>query len=52
VVSGPTDPWFVRVARYQGVGSALAWDRPLVLEPGQEREVAVRVAFYDGVRPP
>ena len=52
VVSGPTDPWFVRVGQYQGIGSALAWDAPLVLGPGEEREVAVRVAFYDGVRPP
>ncbi|MCC8246034.1 DUF6807 family protein [Saccharothrix luteola] len=52
VVSGPTDPWFVRVGQYQGIGSALAWDEPVVLEPGQEREITVRVAFYDGVRPP
>jgi hypothetical protein len=28
------DPWFVRVWDYPGLGSALAWDRPLVLEPG------------------
>ncbi|MGM1061666.1 DUF6807 family protein [Saccharothrix sp. Mg75] len=52
VLSGPTDPWFVRVTQYQGVGSALAWDRPLVLRPGEEREVAVRVAFRDGVHVP
>ncbi|WP_158853582.1 DUF6807 family protein [Saccharothrix deserti] len=52
VVSGPTDPWFVRVGQYQGIGSALAWDAPVVLEPAQEREVTVRVAFYDGVRHP
>ncbi|QFZ20131.1 DUF6807 family protein [Saccharothrix syringae] len=52
LVSGPTDPWFVRVRQYQGIGSALAWDRPLVLAPGQEREITVRVAFHDGVRPP
>ncbi|MFI9007581.1 DUF6807 family protein [Actinosynnema sp. NPDC053489] len=52
VVSGPTDPWFVRVGRYQGIGSALARDEPLVLRPGQRREIAVRVTFHDGVRPP
>ncbi|MEU4739382.1 DUF6807 family protein, partial [Actinosynnema sp. NPDC023658] len=52
VLSGPTDPWFVRVGQYLGIGSALAWDAPVVLEPGQEREVVVRVALYDGVRPP
>lgn len=52
VLSGPTDPWFVRVKQYQGIGSALAWDRPLVLRPGHQRVVTVRVAFYDGVRVP
>ncbi|MDQ2588868.1 DUF6807 family protein [Saccharothrix yanglingensis] len=52
VLSGPADPWFVRVARYQGIGSALAWDRPLVLRPGREREITVRAAFYDGLRLP
>lgn len=52
VLSGPTDPWFVRVGRYQGIGSALAWDAPLVLASGGHRQITVRVAFYDGVRPP
>ncbi|WP_348789328.1 DUF6807 family protein [Leifsonia sp. NPDC080035] len=28
------DPWFVRVAEYPGVGSALAWDAPLRIGPG------------------
>ena len=28
------DPWFVRVTDYPGVGSALAWDRPLRLDEG------------------
>ncbi|MFT7840200.1 PmoA family protein [Saccharothrix sp. BKS2] len=52
LLSGPTDPWFVRVGQYQGIGSALAWDRPLVLGPGRRREITVRVAFHDGVRVP
>ncbi|MEU4443866.1 DUF6807 family protein [Actinosynnema sp. NPDC050801] len=52
VVSGPTDPWFVRVRQYVGIGSALAWDAPVVLGPGEQREITVRVAFYDGVRAP
>ncbi|MEV8443484.1 DUF6807 family protein [Actinosynnema sp. NPDC051121] len=52
VLSGPTDPWFVRVSPYQGIGSAPAWAAPVVLGPGQRREIAVRVAFYDGVRTP
>lgn len=29
------DRWFVRASDYLGVGSSLAWDRPLVLEPGE-----------------
>ena len=28
------EPWFVRVSDYPGIGSALAWDRPVVLQPG------------------
>lgn len=31
---GPTsdDPWFVRASGYPGIGSALAWSRPLLVE--------------------
>ncbi len=28
------DPWFVRMSDYPGVGSALAWDRPVLLAAG------------------
>ncbi|WP_045747502.1 PmoA family protein [Actinoplanes rectilineatus] len=40
------DPWFVRSADYAGVCSAIAWDRPLVIAPGQvfTRRIAVVVA--------
>ncbi|SDJ54960.1 DUF6807 family protein [Nonomuraea jiangxiensis] len=38
------DPWFVRVAEYPGVGQALAWDRPLVLEDTLTRRVVTVVA--------
>jgi predicted dehydrogenase len=38
------DPWFVRAAEYPGVGTALAWDTPLVFEERLVREVAVVVA--------
>jgi hypothetical protein len=45
--AGAKEPWFVRVRSYPGLGSALAWDRPLRLEPGQvlrrRFEVAVAV---------
>ncbi|WP_317619818.1 DUF6807 family protein [Nonomuraea phyllanthi] len=37
------DPWFVRVAEYPGVGQALAWDRPLVLETTLTRRVVTAV---------
>ncbi len=38
------DPWFVRVDGYPGLGSALAWDRPVVLEAGDILGPAVRGA--------
>ncbi|MGN9838368.1 DUF6807 family protein [Nonomuraea sp. H19] len=38
------DPWFVRVADYPGVGQALAWDRPLVVEDTLTRRVVTIVA--------
>ncbi|WP_219465492.1 DUF6807 family protein [Nonomuraea rhizosphaerae] len=38
------DPWFVRVAEYPGVGTALAWDTPLTFEEELSREVTVVVA--------
>lgn len=28
------EPWFVRVRNYPGLGSALAWDRPVTIRPG------------------
>ncbi|MEV0234674.1 DUF6807 family protein [Nonomuraea sp. NPDC050786] len=37
------DPWFVRVEHYPGVGQALAWDRPLVLESTLTRRVVTAV---------
>ncbi|MEV0590971.1 DUF6807 family protein [Nonomuraea cavernae] len=40
------DPWFVRVAEYPGVGTALAWDTPL--EFGAELSRGVAVAVADG----
>ncbi|MFI7697832.1 DUF6807 family protein [Nonomuraea sp. NPDC049480] len=38
------DPWFVRVEEYPGVGQALAWDRPLVVEDTLTRRVVTVVA--------
>jgi predicted dehydrogenase len=53
VVSGPDaaearDPWFVRVASYPGLGSALAWERPVSLEPGAVLSRRFDVAVADG----
>lgn len=41
---GVTDPWFVRVAEYPGVGPALAWSEPLRLHGELSRAVTVVVA--------
>lgn len=42
------DPWFVRVAGYPGLGSALAWDRPLVVRPGRPERRALTWVVADG----
>lgn len=52
VLSGPRDPWFVRVSQYRGVGSALCWDRPRLVRPGRDVAVSVVVRLYDGVITP
>ena len=42
------DPWFVRLAGYPGVGLSLAWEHPVVLEPGSSLTRTVRVLVADG----
>jgi hypothetical protein len=42
------EPWFVRVAEYPGIGSALAWDRPVVLAPGEVLSRRFDIAVADG----
>ena len=42
------EPWFVRVSGYPGLGSALAWDRPLVLTPGDTLERRFDILVVDG----
>ena len=44
----PADPWFVRLAGYPGLGSALAWERPVELAEGETLERTFRVWFVDG----
>jgi hypothetical protein len=51
VAAGPEaldDPWFVRLAGYPGIGSALAWERAVELAEGQSLERSFRVWFVDG----
>ena len=42
------EPWFVRVSGYPGLGSALAWDRPLALSPEQPLERRFDIWVADG----
>ena len=42
------EPWFVRVLSYPGVGSALAWDRPVSLPAGGVLRRRFDVAVADG----
>jgi Methane oxygenase PmoA len=43
------DPWFVRVRDYPGVGSALAYERPVVLNPGEIVQRSLMVIVLDGI---
>jgi hypothetical protein len=43
------DPWFVRVGDYPGVGSALAYERPIVLDPGAGMSRSLSVTVLDGI---
>lgn len=46
--SGSGDPWFVRLGGYAGVCSALAWDRPATVPPGEVLARRVAVVVCDG----
>jgi hypothetical protein len=51
VTAGPqpgTDPWFVRSRDYAGVGSSLAWTRPLVVAPGAGIRRRIITVVADG----
>ena len=41
-------PWFVRVTDYPGVGSALAWEEPVVLEAGESVMLSFHGVVADG----
>jgi hypothetical protein len=42
------EPWFVRVRDYPGLGSALAWDRPVILAPDAVLERRFIAVIADG----
>lgn len=42
------DPWFVRVAGYPGIGTALAWEEPLRLDAGSAATRSFRGLVADG----
>jgi predicted dehydrogenase len=44
-----TDPWFVRVDGYPGVGQSLAWDAPVIAEPGEPVRRKITVFVADGI---
>jgi hypothetical protein len=46
--AGAADPWFVRCSGYPGVGSALAWDRPVALAAGESLRRSLSVWVCDG----
>ncbi|MGF9648535.1 DUF6807 family protein [Pseudarthrobacter oxydans] len=46
---GSTDPWFVRVDGYPGVGQSLAWDAPVIAEPGTSVQRSITVFVADGI---
>jgi predicted dehydrogenase len=45
---GSKDPWFVRVDGYPGVGQSLAWDTPVIAEPGNPVQRSITVFVADG----
>ncbi|HEU4667281.1 MAG TPA: DUF6807 family protein [Arthrobacter sp.] len=46
---GTTDPWFVRVGGYPGVGQSLAWEAPVIAEPGRPVQRSITVFVADGI---
>ncbi len=46
---GSTDPWFVRVDGYPGVGQSLAWDAPVIAQPGMPVRRSITIFVADGI---
>jgi hypothetical protein len=47
-VTSREDRWFVRVRDYPGIGSALAWDRPVVVDSRAELSRRIVTVIADG----
>ncbi|MCA4135094.1 DUF6807 family protein [Arthrobacter sp. M4] len=46
-----SDPWFVRMAGYPAVGSALAWDKAVELATGETLRRSYSIWISDGILP-
>jgi Methane oxygenase PmoA len=46
------DRWFVRATGYPGVGSSLAWDTTVPIEPGGHLDRGFRAVIADGAADP
>lgn len=44
-----SDPWFVRVRSYPGVGQSLAWEEPVLLQSGESVHRSVTVLISDAL---
>jgi LacI family transcriptional regulator len=47
VQPGDVRPWFLRSSKYVGAGPALAWDRPLNLQPNQDLTLSLTALLLD-----
>ena len=48
LASAQKRPWFVRVTDYPGLGSALAWDQPVVLDADESVALTFDGLVADG----
>lgn len=46
---GHSDPWFVHISAYPGIGSAPTWDAPYRVQPGRPLSRAFRITVADGI---
>ncbi|WP_413600266.1 DUF6807 family protein [Curtobacterium sp. Curtsp57] len=51
LTSSSRDPWFVRATDYPGIGTAIAWEQPVTVSPGDPFVRSLRGVVADGRRP-